>query len=83
MSEWIETQLNHKDTKRLKERRQKKVVAGVTLNETKSLKFFEYGIHDNYMNEKRGKSTSSFLTNNNNKMYKYKNISVFLAKQRC
>ena len=45
MSEWIETQLNHKDTKRLKERRQKKVVAGVTLNETKSLKFFEYGIH--------------------------------------
>ena len=46
MSEWIETQLNHKDTKRLKERRQKKVVAGVTLNETKSLKFFEYGIHD-------------------------------------
>ena len=37
------------------------------------------------MNEKRGKSTSSFLTNNNNKMYKYKmykykNIRVFFAK---
>lgn len=46
MSEWIETQLNHKDTRRLKVRGWKKVVAGVTFNETKSLKFFEYGIHE-------------------------------------
>lgn len=46
MSGWIETQLNHKDTKRLKVRGQKEVVAGITLNEAKSLKVFEYGIHE-------------------------------------
>ena len=46
MSDLTEIRVNHKDTKRLKVRGQKKVVAGVTLNETKSLKFFEYEIHE-------------------------------------